>query len=223
MLKKIIWLLILGAVLIYILPKVFFQLSIMLDQNSSNIQRVVIEDDSGLLLPPEFDTLPEATNSANLVVHGFSQNATEIELFINDISKTTVQVEKEDGSFKIRNVHLFQGKNILTMVARDRRGNASVHSDPVQIQFKHAMPKLIISHPEEDALVSGEDRNLTITGLTDLDSTITINGRWIRVHADGTFTHQVSLSDGENEFKISARDEAGNEKVVNRTVTYSSE
>ena len=223
MVKKLVWLGILGALLIFVLPQVFFQLSLLFDSSEGDITRVVTDDDSGLLLPPEFDTLPTATNSAQLVVHGFSQSASEVELFINDIGKERVAITKADGSFRIRNVRLFEGENVLTLVAYDKRGNTSAHSDPEYVHYKRGAPKLAIQEPDDNKKNTGDDREVTIVGLTDADSEVTINGRWIRVKADGTFSHSVQLAEGDNEYRVVATDEAGNETVVTRKVTYSNE
>src|SRR3989344_8654075 len=100
MIKKIIWILLLAGIVIYVLPKLFFQLSLFFDRTID--QGATTEDEIGILFPPLLDSLPSATNSANLVVKGFAQNAQEVDLIINDITKDTTFVDKDDWSFTFR-------------------------------------------------------------------------------------------------------------------------
>lgn len=221
MIKKIIWLIVMGAALAFVLPKIFQQLSLYIDPTNNDIKRVITEEDSGLLLSPEFDTLPTATNSATIVVHGFSQGAEEVELFINDISKKKLVITKTDGSFKISNAKLFEGKNMLTLVAYGKGGAKSEHSDPVVVLYKKGTPKLTVNEPEDGFEKKSDDNTVQIAGVADTDAEVTINGRWIRLSSDGSFSHKFRLSDGENLIEIVATDEAGNQKAKTLTIKYS--
>lgn len=221
MLKKIIWLCIFAGLLVVILPKVFYQLSVWFDSSNGEIQRVVLEDDTGLLLPPDLDTLPVATNSATIDIAGFSQNAEEVELYINDIAKDKIPVTKADGSFTLKRVRLYEGENIFSLVSYDKTGKKSAFSEPVTVTYKKDAPKLIVQEPADNAKKTGNDMSLTIVGLTDSDAEVTINGKWVRLGSDGTFSHKVPVSEGENKFTITATDEAGNTTEIQRTVTYS--
>ena len=71
MLKKLIWLGIIAAFLIYAIPQLIFQLSILIDRQTDQ----EVTDEVGVLFPPILDTLPVATNSAVIDVKGYAQSA----------------------------------------------------------------------------------------------------------------------------------------------------
>jgi len=99
MLKKVIWLIILIALLIFTVPKILEQLSLWFAGRNGDDQ---VEEVSGdILFPPILDTLPVATNSAEITIRGFAQNADRVEIFINDIKKETATIGTKDGSFVV--------------------------------------------------------------------------------------------------------------------------
>ncbi|OGK53902.1 hypothetical protein A3B56_02920 [Candidatus Roizmanbacteria bacterium RIFCSPLOWO2_01_FULL_45_11] len=223
MIKKVIWVILLGGILVYALPKLFFQLSLLFDPSSRDIRRVVGTDESTLILAPRFDTMPDATNSATLAVHGFAQNTAEVELYINDIPKDKISVSSADGKFTIPRVRLYEGENGLKLLGYDRQGSKSAFSDVITIMYKKNGPKLIVEEPSDNTDVNGSTASVKVVGLTDSDSEVTINGRWVRVSSDGTFTQMVQLKEGDNTLEIVARDEAGNESRITRPVRYTKE
>jgi len=219
MVKKIIWLVILAAVLVYAVPKLLFSLSIWFSERDTRQED--FQEDT-YLFPPVLDAVPHATNSARLAVSGFSQNAQKVEIIINGISKQTISSLGKDGNFTSEKLSLYEGENTITAVSYDASGKKSAPSSPAQVLYKQSEPKLVIDTPEDHASYK-EKREIEIRGVTDPDSTVTINGRWIRVSADGSFTHEYRLGDGEQPIEIISRDSAGNTKSVTRTVSYSQE
>lgn len=218
MLKKVIWLIILVALLVFTVPKILEQLSLFFAGRNTDDQ--VEENDEAILFPPILDTLPVATNSAEITVRGFAQNADRVEIYINDIKKDTVTIGTKDGSFIVDDIKLYDGNNAVSAIAYGPRNTKSEASDPLTVFFKQGSVKLVVESPEDGATVQGNNK-FEIRGLTDPENTVTINGRWTRVSTEGTFKSTFDLSEGENGFQVVARDRAGNENSIARTVTYS--
>lgn len=217
MLKRIIWLGILLVILIYAVPKLLEQFSLLVGRGNTDDQAEEVNED--ILFPPILDTLPEATNSAEITIRGFAQNADRVEVYINDIKKDTVTIGTKDGSFVIDDIRLYEGNNAVSAVAYGPRNTKSESSDPMTVFFKQGSVKLVVESPEDGATVQGNNK-FEVRGLTDPENSLTINGRWTRVSTDGTFKSTFELSEGENGFQVVARDRAGNETSIARTVTY---
>jgi hypothetical protein len=61
--------------------------------------------------------------------------------------------------------------------------------------------------------------SLTISGLTDPDAAVTLNGQALSVDAQGRFSKSLTLVAGSNTLTFTAKDKAGNTATVARTVT----
>ncbi len=90
----------------------------------------------------------------------------------------------------------------------------------VTVKYDNEAPVLSITSPENGGYA--KDGECTIKGTVKEDylDTLTINGTSVSVGADGSFTYNVSLNPGKNEFKIVATDLAGNTTEKDLTVNY---
>jgi len=218
MLKRVIWLGVLIALLVFTVPKLLEQVSLWFGGRNAEDSGEEISEE--ILFPPILDTLPVATNSTEITVRGFAQNADRVEIYINDIKKETATIGTKDGSFVVSDIRLYEGNNAVSAIAYGPKNVKSESSDPMTVFFKQGTVKLIVESPEDGMVVQGNNK-LEVRGLTDPENTITINGRWARVSTDGTFKSTFDLTEGENGFQVAARDRAGNENTIARTVTYS--
>lgn len=215
--RKIVPLLILSVIAIYFTPKILARLSLFF---SGDVTKVVQEnEDRGILLPPILESVPQATNSAEFAVKGFSQEAGEVEIYVNDILKKTASTNSK-GDFDIE-VNLFVGDNKIRAKSIDSNGVKSEFSKEIEVTYKKAKPILKVDQPEDGKHFSGDDKKITISGKTDPENELRINDRWAVVNSNGNFYFQFSLSEGENKLKIVVRDLAGNTATIDRTVTYS--
>ena len=218
MIKKLIWIGIIIALLVYTIPLLLEQFSLFVDRLNGDVFEEVA--DEAIILPPIVDYVPEATNTAEILVSGYAENADRVELFINDISKKDVRVKASDQSFSTK-VPLFEGENALTIVAYDEEGNKSQPTDSIDVSYISDGPELIIDTPDDGHEVKGGDGSLEIRGITDTDATLTVNGRWVRVKPDGSFSFIYRLAEGDNEVKIEATGPAGTISTTMRRVHYS--
>lgn len=82
-------------------------------------------------------------------------------------------------------------------------------------------PVLLVSYPLNQTIL---DRPfVTVSGRTDKDAKVFINGEETRVSTEGIFEQTVNLSSGLNKISVMARNKVGKESVVERMVEVRSE
>ncbi len=166
------------------------------------------EETSYNLLPaPQFYPLPEATNSASLVVSGFSQPNERVDIFLNDLNIKSFEVDSE-GKFE-GSLSLSLGLNKIYAVTRDQAGRQSSSSQVWGVFFEDTAPMLEILEPADGATIKKTSR-VTLKGKTAPTSKITINDHQVVVDNEGNFAYIVSLQSGENKFKIVCLDPSQN-------------
>ncbi len=101
----------------------------------------------------------------------------------------------------------------LTIWANDSLNHINTSSHTINIDDKK--PNLTLTNPTSD--YSTTDSSATISGTTDVDADITINGVFIS-SPSGTFSNVYSLSLGDNDFTVNATDKAGNVQSIKRII-----
>lgn len=167
---------------------------------------------------PQLNTLPDATNSAQLKVSGIAQANSTIDLYLNDDIVDKTQADK-NGSFSF-DATLNKGNNKIYVKSRVDK-NVSDPSQTFDIIFKNTNPTLSINSPSDGAQFSKDQSPINVTGKTDSDVKVTINGFWAIADQNNNFSYQLPLQNGDNEIKIIATDAAGNRTEKNIKVRYS--
>jgi len=160
-------------------------------------------------IPPEIifnieDNL--ITNKTELIIEG----KTEVDAKVYFEGKEIEVLA--DGSFKVY-VKLSEGENILKFRAVDKAGNSSYYS--LKIIRDTTPPLLTFNIPPINKVTTD---SFTISGTTEKDVTIFINGIEVKPREDGTFFKDFTLNLGYNKFEIRAIDRAGNETKATRVV-----
>lgn len=177
-------------------------------------------DDSLPPVPPQVNTPPEATNSAQISLSGFAEAGSEILLKKDDVvlEKT---IADASGMFSFSELKLQKGNNEYRLTSMDQAGNESAPSPSVIIQFDTEKPKLLVTSPKDGAKFFGSnERLLTIEGETDQDSSVSLNNRSLVVGIAGSFSTSYELQEGENQLEFLATDIAGNTSSILVKVTY---
>ena len=158
--------------------------------------------------PPKFKSFPPYTNSQNVVLEGSAEPGTTIKLTLN--GEGSEVLSDNEGGFSF-NVGLEDGINTFAALAVDQAGNQSQKTDDLQITFDKVAPDLEINSPEDGTTFYGStQRQVTISGVTDPDTSVTINDRIISVDDEGIFQYTTTLNEGSNSFNIKSTDKAGN-------------
>jgi len=172
-----------------------------------------------IILPPTLDPLPEATNSGSLSVSGKATPKTQLILYVNDNEYKKLTIS-DDGTFEVTGIAVSEGPATISAKISDDKNNISDLSNVITTTIDRTAPTLTIDKPEDNATVNDGTHKAIVSGITDEDMKVTINGRIVVVKEDGSFTYNMPLNDGENKLSIVSRDPAGNEITVERKVTY---
>lgn len=175
-------------------------------------------DISSIINPPVLDSIAEATNSSVISVSGRADKESTVKILLNDTEVAKVMADK-DSRFKTQNFKLQEGTNsIVGYTMKDNQDSSP--SGTLTIIYLKKPPKLDITSPSEGQKFIAESKDIFISGETDPGNKVIIKDRFIIVNQDGKFNYKVTLSDGDNTFKIVATDIAGNQTIVERKVNY---
>lgn len=167
---------------------------------------------------PVINSLPEATNSAEIVISGKSLKGADVDLYINDsiVDKTSAD---NKGEFEFKQT-LSEGGNKIYVRAKDN-DKESDFSQSFDVLFDNKAPELSINSPLDNQSFSKDQNKAQVTGKTEGDVMITINGFRAIVDESNNFSYNFPLQNGENKIKITAVDLAGNQTEKEIKVTYS--
>lgn len=179
----------------------------------------VVKQGQVLILPPVLDPLPEATNSASLNITGRGDAGFTVIIYIDEEETKKFKIE-DDGTFTLLTKRLAEGSHAISAKTTDDKGNLSDLSNVLTVSIKRAKPTLTINQPQDNARIVGDTNTIIVTGTSDPDASVTINGRMALVEDEGSFTYSFTLSEGENTIQVVAADPAGNQTDLTRRVTY---
>ena len=115
---------------------------------------------------------------------------------------------------------LADGQHTIKVDASDHDGNASIQTS-VTFKIDTVAPTLNVTSPTENFITN--QSSITVEGTTnDVTSspvTVTINDEPVTVQSNGSFSKQITLSEGENTITVVATDGAGKSTTVTRHVT----
>lgn len=171
---------------------------------------------NGLIIEPYLLDLPHATNAAEIIINGKASSDNQIDLYQND-EKIQEGTADYDGNFNFI-LNLEKKDNEVYIRSVDPYSKKSLQSTIYKIIYILEPPKLEVKEPSDGKKYYQSD--LIVSGQTEKEVFIKINGQNIVVRADGSFSSQVTLNNGENNFKIEAIDVAGNSVVKEIKVTY---
>lgn len=170
------------------------------------------------IAPPLLNSLPQATNSAQMAIKGNSSPNYTIQLYLNNelIDETRT---KKDGTFSFEET-LSTGEN--TVKAKAKADNKfSDFSQISTVIFSNTAPKLEISTPTDGQSFSKDQNFIDVKGTTDPDARVTVNGFWAIIHENNSFLYTLGLQNGENKISVIATDQAGNKTEKEIKVSYS--
>lgn len=183
------------------------------DQVSTNLN-----SSSNFIAAPVLNPLPNATNSANIIISGKSQSDKKIMLYINNDLKDTTQSDKT-GIFSFSET-LSSGDNLIE-AKTEQNNKSSDFSNSFVVSFKNSAPSLSINSPSDGQSFSKDQNSVNVNGKTDPGTTVTVNGFWAIIDGNSNFSYNLPLQNGDNQIKVIATDQAGNNVEKDLKVTYS--
>ncbi len=199
--------------------KILIGFSVFVDTIRGSSPTPASQNSKQVLFPPTLDPLPVATYSSTLRVSGSGTAGNTITIYDGgkELKKTVIA---GNGVYTMQLPTLKDGNHMLSVKMADSKGNTSDPTPEIAIRIKTTKPELTVESPEDNASVTTESNFISISGKTESDTTISINGRIAVIRPDNSFSYSYPLSDGENKLTIVATDIAGNTQSETRTVTY---
>lgn len=175
-----------------------------------------------VIAPPVLNIPFEATNSSSIKISGYSTPKHKVEIYIDDELKNTAEVA-EDGSFKTDEILLNFGTNNIYGKSVNEDGVKSLASKTIKLTYSNEKPKLEITEPTDGQQIKGGDKRINVSGKTDPQNILTVNGNTVIVNGDGNFSKTLDINEGDNIISIIATDSVGNSTQIERKVTYSAQ
>lgn len=172
--------------------------------------------DNPTLAPPQINIPFEATNSEVIEIKGYSTGQ-KVEIYLDDELIDTIDAQS-DGNFT-GSIELRIGTNNIYGKSVDEKNQTSLPSKTIKVLYDNIKPTLEVTEPEDGKSIQGE-RRLKVAGKTDPDAHVFVNGTQVIVTSDGSFSREISLSDGENNIVVKSQDQALNEIEINRKVNF---
>ena len=209
----------LSIVFIFVVVKWGFPLFIkIIAGDGAEVKRT--EEDFIPPQPPILSALPEATNGAEIIIEGYTEGGVNIELNVNDVLNKTDK-SKDDGFFSL-SASLQNGTNRIQIRAIDGANNASLSEVKLVSLDKEPLTLSITSPKDGTEYIGKNSQAIEIIGKVNKPNTqVLANNSFVDVARDGSFTHKLQLSNGDNNIKIIASDKAGNKDEVDLKLTYS--
>ncbi|MFZ2026512.1 MAG: hypothetical protein WAV30_04465 [Microgenomates group bacterium] len=162
------------------------------------------------------DPIPSATNSATILFSGTALNFDSLEIYLNNEKLDEIDIS---DTFSGEVKGLEKGENTIYFIAKSSETKETKETDPYEVLYKNEKPKLEIQEPSDNSRTNKDD--VKVSGQTDKETSIRINGQPIITDSEGKFSTMVRLKDGENKIQIVAEDIVGNQEQKEIKVTYS--
>jgi len=161
--------------------------------------------------PPELRIISPSenllTNKPDLTITGTTDPTATL-----TICGESVQVSRQ-GSFEYVMI-LKEGSNSIDFIATNRRGLTTQKTITVELDITPPILTIDTEIPKETI-----DREITITGKTESDCTLTIKGQMVSLSEDGKFSFTIPLTHGWNTVVIESTDQASNKTSLDYGIT----
>ncbi len=212
-----------GLILVFILfiffgTRLLVQFSLLVEKKGETTSA---DDQNAVFIPPpQLDSLPDATNSAEITIKGSAVNGDKVQLFLNGKKFKETDITA-NNSFTFTNVRLEKGANTIKARTVLEDGKLSRYSDSISIYYLSDPPELSIYFPSDGQSFTKENNPIRISGKTSQSAKVTVNDFWAIVDDEGNYHYTLLLKGGENYIKVKAVDKAGNTTEKEIKVTYS--
>lgn len=184
---------------------------------------------SSLSVFPQTDTIPpripafaapaEATQESSITLNGFGEPKSKVIVVKNGQEAATVDVN-DAGEFNL-SLNLDEGANEIALYGVDEAKNESSTSKTYTVNFDQKPPEVDWQTPEENKVVRNlREQAVEVKGKANEPAKIYLNDQFVANSADGEFSTQFNLQQGENKLTLKVTDSAGNETVVERMVSF---
>lgn len=171
------------------------------------------------IAPPVLFIPFESTNSASLPISGYATPLTKVELYVDDELKSLLQTDSE-GKFTAESISLNLGTNNIYAVTVNDADKKSLPSKTIKLYYSNEKPSLEVTQPTDGTEIKGGDKKVTVSGKTDPNNSVTVNGSTVIVNSEGNFQTSIGINDGDNVITIIASNNFTNTNQIQKTVKY---
>jgi hypothetical protein len=171
------------------------------------------------VLPPTISALPKAVKDSKLTISGFTQEGMQVEIFLNGDQIALVRSDK-NGQFSFDGAALNEGDNEIYVKAKNGLKVESGPSEKITVKYLKKPPFLELTNLGDNADLRQNTNIFALTGKTEPGISVTINGSFVFVDNNGSFSFQLALPDGASLVTAVSTDSAGNQATITRNVTF---
>lgn len=191
--------------------KLLIEFSLLMEKNENNAPTTTTGQGETYIAPPTLNPAVTATNSAQITISGYAQKNQKITLYLNSQQIDTTTVDG-NNNFQFPSETLQNGQNTLQAKASGSNNMQSDYSNSLTILYLKNPPSLTIAKPSDGQTFSkGSTTTVSVAGTTDPNVKVTVNGFWAIIDAQGNYSYLYTVSNGDNDIKVIATDEAGNQ------------
>ncbi|UCD92179.1 MAG: S8 family serine peptidase, partial [Methanobacteriota archaeon] len=174
--------------------------------------------------PPEFSNLTptpdsiiydnQPTMGASFQDTGSGMNLSSLVMLVDGFNITNLATITSNSIFWATPFLLTEGLHWVSVYAKDNFGNENITTWSFKVDT--IPPYLDVVEPP-DGLITN-NALILVTGSTEPDASLTVNGVPTPIALNGSFSTFKSLSEGQNIISVEATDLAGNSNGIDRTV-----
>ncbi len=144
----------------------------------------------------------------SILVQGMADPASAIEISSPTASAST---DADDAGAFSAELALAEGVNVFTVVATNDAGVSAT-------MYKTIIADTVCVLTVDQVVSPTADATVTLTGMAEMGATVTVNGSAAAVSADGSWSFEADLYEGDNTLAVEAVDAVGNSASVDVAV-----
>lgn len=160
--------------------------------------------------PPYLSEIPSATQNDFIDLSGKAEAGIKVILNI-DGSKESETISDSEGSFSFTGIKVGVFPSTIYITAIDDSNNESKKSQVYTIVKDDAPPELEVITPKSGEEVKSTGHTYKVTGKSEPETTVTVNGQLAIINQEGEFSVSIRLEEGDNTLTVKTKDVAGNE------------
>lgn len=182
-------------------------------------KEVYMQTDTIAPPPPFLVEIPKATKNDTIDVSGKAESGIKVTLYTEG-SKNSETTSDSEGAFSFTGIRVGIFPTTIYTTAIDDSGNESKKSQSYTVVKDDTPPELEVTNPKDGEEIRSTGHTYKVTGKSEKDVIITVNGQLAIINQEGEFSVSIRLEEGDNFLEIIAKDIAQNETTTKRLVKF---
>jgi len=194
--------------------KILFGTSLFINQIFNKDDALITPTKEIFLGDLTIDSIPEATNSATILVSGFIDKFDSVAIYLNETKVDEIKIASNSFNFEIKDLQ--KGENKLYFLAKSNKHKEKKQTETFKVLYADEKPKIEIKEPADQ--LKTVKNEIKIIASTAKENVTKINGFPIVLDVQGNFESSVKLKNGENKIIILVIDIYGNSEEKTLTI-----